>query len=93
MSSKAVRQSSQATSALSSGVDTSRKKSPRSSDAGRDRQETGTGPQETGSTGPKKGVKLPPTERKASTNRALMKLRGSVHTLQVLSRLSKYNVN
>ncbi|XP_078330046.1 MYCBP-associated protein-like isoform X1 [Crassostrea virginica] len=89
MSSKVVRQSSQASSALSLGVDTSWKKSPRSRDAGRDRQETGTGPQETGSTGPKKGVKLPPSERKASTNRALMKLRGSVHTLQVLSRLNK----
>jgi hypothetical protein len=31
-------------------------------------------------------------ERKSSTSRALRKLRGSVHTLQVLTRLSEYFV-
>lgn len=82
-----------ASSGLSLEINSPRKKSPRSSRGTKDKGQDGSGSdtQERGTVGPKKGVKLPPnTPRKASTNRALLKLRGSVHTLQVLSRLSKY---
>lgn len=93
MSNKTARNSSQMTSGLSLEINSPRKKSPRSSRGTKDKGQDGSGSdtQERGTVGPKKGVKLPPnTPRKASTNRALLKLRGSVHTLQVLSRLSKY---
>lgn len=94
MSNKMVKNSSLKSSGLSVEINSPRKKSPRSSrgtlkDKGQDG--SGSDTQERGTVGPKKGVNLPPnTPRKASTNRALLKLRGSVHTLQVLSRLSKY---
>lgn len=88
-----VKNSNLKSSGLSLEINSPRKKSPRSSRGTKDKDQDGSGSdsQERGTVGPKKGVKLPPnTPRKASTNRALLKLRGSVHTLQVLSRLSKY---
>lgn len=88
-----VKNSSLKSSGLSLEINSPRKKSPRSSRGTKDKGQDGSGSdtQERGTVGQKKGVKLPPnTPRKASTSRALLKLRGSVHTLQVLSRLSKY---
>lgn len=88
-----TKNSSLASTGLSLEINSPRKKSPRSSRGTKDKGQDGSGSdtQERGTVGPKKGVKIPPnTPRKASTNRALLKLRGSVHTLQVLSRLSKY---
>lgn len=88
-----TKNSSLASTGLSLEINSPRKKSPRSSRGTKDKGQDGSGSdtQERGTVGPKKGVKIPPnTLRKASTNRALLKLRGSVHTLQVLSRLSKY---
>lgn len=88
-----VKNSSLKSSGPSLEINSPRKKSPRSSRGTKDKGQDGSGSdtQERGTVGQKKGVKLPPnTPRKASTSRALLKLRGSVHTLQVLSRLSKY---
>ncbi|XP_065944680.1 MYCBP-associated protein isoform X6 [Magallana gigas] len=92
MSNKMVKNSSLKSSGLSLEINSPRKKSPRSSRGTKDKGQDGSGSdtQERGTVGQKKGVKLPPnTPRKASTSRALLKLRGSVHTLQVLSRLNK----
>lgn len=66
-----------------------RTNSPRTLQGLKDKQDGVSSDRDTGLTGPKKTAKLPLVERKASISQAMRKLRGSVHTLQVLTRLSK----